>query len=270
MRSFLVSLILMLALGVPSNAGGDDSAGHPAPPEAKTADQLRWEEMIPSHTTEQPALRYVQEDPALPRVLLIGDSISVGYTTRTQDALRGKANVWRVPRNAGSTAIGLEHIDQWLAWRAEWDVIHFNFGLHDLVRDAGGSVDLSGPNRIPAEEYAANLERIVERLQATGAELVFATTTPVPEGAAGRVAGDELRYNEAAEAVMRRHGIHINDLHGYIEPHLDIAQRPANVHFNAEGNDLFAARVSAEILSALERRRGGGEADVPSTRPAER
>ena len=63
---------------------------------------------------------------ALPRVLLIGDSISMGYTEPTRKLLQGKANVVRIPVNGGPTTTGLENLEKWLG--AEWwDVIHFNW-----------------------------------------------------------------------------------------------------------------------------------------------
>ncbi len=92
----------------------------------------------PARGDKNPAFAKVADDPALPRVLLIGDSISIGYTLPTRDALKGKANVHRPPANCGPTPRGVEHLDAWLG-DGKWNVIHFNFGLHDLkyVNDAG-------------------------------------------------------------------------------------------------------------------------------------
>ena len=79
----------------------------------------------------QPALEPIQDVPNLPRVLLIGDSISIGYTIPTRELLAGKANLHRIPANGGPTINGLKSLDAWLG-NAKWDVIHFNWGLHDL------------------------------------------------------------------------------------------------------------------------------------------
>ena len=68
----------------------------------------------------------------LPHVLLIGDSISIGYMQATRKQLAGEANVWRPPTNCGPSTKGLESLEAWLGDR-KWDVIHFNFGLHDLT-----------------------------------------------------------------------------------------------------------------------------------------
>ena len=73
----------------------------------------------------------VTDDPKLPRVLLIGDSISIGYTLPTREFLKGKANLHRIPTNGGPTTRGLASIDAWIG-ESKWDVIHFNWGLHDL------------------------------------------------------------------------------------------------------------------------------------------
>ena len=60
------------------------------------------------------AFAEVKDDPALPRVLLIGDSIWKRYALPTRSLLQGKANVHRIPVNGGPTIIGLENLDRWL------------------------------------------------------------------------------------------------------------------------------------------------------------
>ena len=77
-----------------------------------------------------PVFQQIEDDPTLPRVLLIGDSISIGYTLPVRELLKGKANLHRPPTNCSSTASGLKNLDAWLG-QGKWDVIHFNFGLHD-------------------------------------------------------------------------------------------------------------------------------------------
>jgi len=141
----------------------------------------------------------VQDKPGLPRVLLIGDSISIGYTLPVRKLLAGKANVHRAPTNCGPTTRGLAQLDKWLG-NGKWNVIHFNWGLHDLkyMDDRGRLVPVEkGHQQVPIEQYAKNLEELVKRLKKTGAKLIWASTTPVPEGATGRVKGDEVRYNAA-------------------------------------------------------------------------
>ncbi len=132
--------------------------------------------------------------PDLPRVLLIGDSISIGYTLPVRELLRGKANVHRIPTNGGPTMRGLESIGQWLG-DGHWDVIHFNWGLHDLKL-------IDGKHQVPIEDYEKNLAGLAKTLEATGAKLIWCSTTPVPEGAAGRQTADVVEYNAMARKIM--------------------------------------------------------------------
>lgn len=77
-----------------------------------------------------PGLAQIKDQPGLPRVLLIGDSISIGYTLPTRERLRGIANVHRIPTNGTASDRGLVMLDRWLATGGtdkRWDVIHFVF-----------------------------------------------------------------------------------------------------------------------------------------------
>jgi acyl-CoA thioesterase-1 len=113
----------------------------------------------------------IVDDPALPRVLLIGDSISIGYTLPVRELLKGKANVHRPPTNCGPTTKGIESIDDWLG-DGNWDVIHFNWGLHDLKFPPPTSPDKGDDNAVPIKEYRQNLSTLVRRMKETGATLV--------------------------------------------------------------------------------------------------
>lgn len=204
-----------------------------------------------------PVFAPIKDDPSLPRVLLIGDSISIGYTLPVRKLLTGKVNVHRVPTNARHTGIGLENIHKWLG-DGHWDVIHFNWGLHDLcyrsadARTPGRKDKVNGRLDLTFEEYQQNLRKLVRILKATGAELIWADTTPVPEGEPGRFKGDEIKYNKAAEIIMKENGVMINDLYAHAMPKLSKIQQPnGNVHFTAEGSNYLAEQVAANILKAL-------------------
>ena len=182
---------------------------------------------------------YVADDPQLPRVILIGDSVSRGYTVATRKALAGKANVHRAPANCGPTATALKKLDVWLG-KGNWDIIHFNFGIHD--------------RRTPPADYEARLETIIERLKKTGATLIWASTTPVPadwkEGPSIKTAIEER--NVIAEQVMKKHGIKIDDLFTFITPRLSETQNPGDVHFKEKGYDLLGSQVARSISETLD------------------
>lgn len=218
--------------------------------EEKSKAQLEWESLIGARALKDPAFAYVEDDPNLPRVLLIGDSISIGYTKYVREMLAGKANLHRIPENGGNTQRGIDNLDAWLRGET-WDVIHVNWGLHDIKRLRGGKLDASADRAIDPEQYRNNLTQLITRLKATKAEIVWCITTPVPEGSAGRIPGDEALYNTIAREVMTKHHVPINDLHGYIEPDLDTYQLKANVHFTREGSEHLAIHVTKHINKAL-------------------
>jgi acyl-CoA thioesterase-1 len=195
---------------------------------------------------QSPAFAPVADQPGLPRVLLIGDSISIGYTVPVQRALAGKANVHRIPENGADTTNGLNKIESWLG-DSHWDVIHFNWGLHDL------KVTPEGGRQVPIDAYEKNLVALVARLKTTRAHLIWATTTPVPEGKQNppREASDLPRYNAAARRVMESQGVIIDDLYAAALPRLAEIQMPGNVHFNNAGWDELGTRVSAAIEAVL-------------------
>ncbi len=200
-----------------------------------------------------PALADVPDQAGLPRVLLIGDSISIGYTLSVRAHLAGRANVHRPGENCGPTVLGLARLDSWLG-SGPWAVIHFNFGLHDLkYLDEHGTYVPPDRGRVVAtpEQYAQNLRAIVTRLRRTGARLIFATTTPVPAGALGRVEGSEQAYNAAALRVMQELGVTVNDLGGYARAHQAEIQSPHDVHYTPAGYTALSNLVANAIEKSL-------------------
>ena len=194
----------------------------------------------------------------LPNVLIIGDSISMGYNKPVTERLQGKANVIHNPGNAQHSAYGLANLDAWLG-DTTWDVIHFNHGLHDLkyVNDQGKNTTSKedGHIQIPLDQYEKNMEAIVVRLKQTGARLIFATTTPFPKRVSGplRETLDAARYNLAALNVMKRHGVRVNDLYDLVQRCPDALLQPRNVHFTKEGSRFLAEAVAREVLEAMAR-----------------
>jgi len=204
-----------------------------------------------------PSLVKIEDVPGLPRVLLIGDSISMGYTVAVRDLLKDKANVHRIPTNGGPTTNGIKNIKAWLG-DSKWDVIHFNWGLHDLkfIKDnpsKRADPKAAGSHRqVSLEDYEKNLRELVATMKTTGAKLIWCSTTPVLEGSDGRIAGDELKYNEAAARVMKEAGIPTNDLHAHAKAKITEVQLPnGNVHFTGDGSKYLAEKVAAEIEKAL-------------------
>ena len=203
---------------------------------------------VDAQKNKDPVFDEIQDDPALPRVLLIGDSVSVGYTLSTREMLQGTANVHRIPANGCSTIKGWDNINNWIG-NKKWDVIHFNWGLHDLKY-----LD-NGKHNVPLEDYELMLERLVKRLKQTEAALIWCSTTPVPEGIVNprRDPADVVRYNQAALKIMKKHGVQVNDLYGFALPLVKDIQRPVNVHFTDDGSKQLADQVVKHIKDVLKK-----------------
>lgn len=210
-------------------------------------DVVRAQRPEPGAVKPDPAFAPIEDVARLPRVLIIGDSISIGYTAPLRELLKGRANVHRIPANGAATIHGLQSIDQWLG-SSQWDVIHFNWGLHDL------KLMTEGKHQVELDEYARNLESLIARLKKTGAKLIWASTTPVPSGKLNpaRNSADVPVYNAAAAEIMTREGVAIDDLYTAIFPHVSDLQMLENVHFKPVGYRYLAERVAQSVGSALQ------------------
>lgn len=194
----------------------------------------------------------------LPRVLILGDSISIGYTPFVKAGLKDVAEVIRPAENCSGTTHGVAQLDKWLALgNGKWDVIHFNFGLHDLKRviaaTGAASRNPEDPRQAELPRYETQLTAITDRLKKTGARLIYAATTPVPAAKLNphRDPEDVLRYNAVAARVMKERGVSVNDLYAFALPRLSEIQRPMNVHFTDAGSQALAGEVVSAIKKAL-------------------
>ena len=195
----------------------------------------------------------------LPKALLIGDSISLGYTPHVVAALKDKVEVKHHRGNAQHTGTGLKMLDRWIG-ETEWDVIHFNWGLWDLCyrhpqsKVQGRRDKERGTLTTSLELYEKNLDQLAARLKKTNAKLIWAHTSTVPKGEAGRKVGDDDKYNEAAARVMKKHGIEINDLNALTDSFpAELFIRPGDVHFKTEGSKKLGQAVAVKIMEALGR-----------------
>lgn len=106
-----------------------------------------------------------------------------------------------------------------------WDVIHFNWGLHDLkFVDGEGRLTDAGKGRhfTPVDQYKQNLDKLVSRLTTTGAKV-----------------------------IMSQPGITINDPYAWVLPRLKGIQLPQNVHVSKEGSRRLEDQVARAILERL-------------------
>lgn len=220
-------------------------------PQLLYINETLWYNSIDNYFKGHKAFDFQTRNENLPNVLIIGNSISVGYTTFVRKALEGKCNVYRIPTNGGDTKKCLNDFDKWMGDN-NWDIIHFNFGLHDLKRIVDNKLNSEGQQVNSPKEYQNNLEKIVLLLEEkTDAKLIWATTSVVPEGAEGRIKGDEITYNKIANKIMKKHHVPIDDQYILTVNHPE-DQLFQNVHFKASGVKRQGDQAAAIILKVLE------------------
>jgi acyl-CoA thioesterase-1 len=203
------------------------------------------------------------DDPKLPRVLVVGDSISMNYHEAAKNALTGVANYHRIEGNSFSTVFGVANMELWLGDYKQpgqhWDVIQFNHGLHDLKQTYDAATDTWGDYAVSLEDYKRNLEREIAIMQQTGAKLIWCSTTPVPNSNKGQYArrkGAAAVFNQAAMEVMRKHPeIQVNDLYQVVagSPVFDDWRKGNDVHFRPAEQAVLGEAVAAAVRKALKK-----------------
>ena len=187
------------------------------------------------------------------QVVLIGDSIRMGYQPVVVAALRGVAEVWGPKANGGDSSNVLAHLDEWAIERKP-DIVHANAGLHDIKRPFGAK-----QNQVPIERYRENLEAVFRRVtEETEAILIWAKTTPVNERwhhqrkGFDRFEADVEAYNGVALDLARAMGVPLDDLtRAALEAGRDTVLNEDGVHFTPRGYNLLGKAVADCIRACL-------------------
>lgn len=178
----------------------------------------------------------------LPRVLLVGDSITRGYFSEVEKRLAGKANCARLTTSKCVSDPSFIDEVQLLLKHYQFDVIHFNNGLHGW-----GYTE---------EQYAAGLAQTIDAIRkgAGTAQLIWATTTPM------RLGSDLQQFHERTERVqvrnrlaaeiMQAREIPTDDLYGLVAEHADWYSSDG-VHFNTAGKEAQGQHVAESVATHL-------------------
>jgi hypothetical protein len=200
-----------------------------------------------------------KDNPDLPNVLIIGDSISIGYTIAVRKFLDGKADVFRPGANCMYSGHGAQSMKAWVANR-KWDVIHFNFGIWDthylhngkliMPNNLGNYKTADLKRRYSHQQYIKNLEKVLKVVKRTKAKLIWASTTPFVSY------GEDTKEflaenNKLAAQLMQDNDVVINDLYALALPNLKQWQLKDGCHFNPEGYTGLATQVAAKILAEI-------------------
>lgn len=245
-----------------------------APSASVARDDVAW--MLQTNLLERSV---AATEARLPNVLILGDSISMGYTPFVRRRLKGVANVSRPQCNCAATQFYLREKNGMRDWVGtnRWDVITVNCGAWDICYMKGNLVGtdhywgadaelaklpplqrgtaIRGRGfhvRTPILEYMANLRKILTYLKSTGATVIFPLSTPCPAYQYDDRCGLFRVYNEVAAAVCAELEVKTVDLYAVGERNYD--KQPDGAHYDDAGNDALAAAVSAAIQSALQKR----------------
>ena len=189
------------------------------------------------------------------KIILIGDSIRMGYDKYVKEALDGVAEVYYPTENCKFAEYVLRFAHEWKSngqWPADADLVHWNAGLWDCL-ELFEDEPLS-----PIEFYSNLVSRIHKRLRMLfpTAKIVFATSTAVIEKMASkdfkRHNSTIMKYNEAAKAALADKDCTINDLWEITascppEYHSDFVH-----YYTKEGTEMIGNRVLSVICGELE------------------
>lgn len=184
------------------------------------------------------------------KVLLLGDSIRLGYCNYVKEELKEVAEVYFPEENCRNTQYTFVSLSNWLNLAGDpqdVSVVHWNNGHWDVAHWRGEDISLNTP-----EQYADMLERIYKQLSTCfpKAKIIFALTTPMnPDGSIGLNPRSNIeieRYNAVAREVMNRLHVPVNDLYSLMK------DKPSSfyadyAHFTEEGFQLVGKKVAQVI-----------------------
>lgn len=176
----------------------------------------------------------IQENPNLPSVYVIGDSISLHYGPYLEkyiagsflyDRKSGEAEAMLnlddpTGANGGDSSMVLRFLEAKLADpHFAPDAILLNCGLHDI------KVDLASHQiQIPLDSYRTNLEKIIFIIRTRQLRPIWIRTTPVVDAVHNRgerkfhrFSKDNLAYNAVADEIMAHDRVPMIDLHSFTQ-----------------------------------------------------
>ena len=177
------------------------------------------------------------------KVLILGDSISMGYREYVKEALQGRADVVYSEGNGCFSKWALWMVNNWIRTNGAPDIVHWNSGIWDMMNEP----PLEG-NFSTLEEYSHNLSCIIQVLRTAGVnDIIFATTTyPDPEKE-GLNEGTVSRYNACACSLMERERIPVNDLGSLVRENIADYICDDHLHLTDAGYRACAKKVTEAV-----------------------
>lgn len=192
------------------------------------------------------------------KVLLLGDSIRMGYDEYVKELLQDKCEVYYDENDNGRfAAYTLWQANQFFKNYGKFDVVHWNNGYWDMNVEAPMTEAMH-----PVDEYVHFLKRIIKEIRRNGAEIIFATTTPILKSGASldnTGTGMEIsynndwvtKYNEAAKNLMAEESVTVNDLYGLTLKGKNYYKCDDMLHLTEEGYRVCAKQAAKLIEEKL-------------------
>jgi lysophospholipase L1-like esterase len=196
------------------------------------------------------------------KVLLLGDSIRMGYDSYIKELLKDRCEVYYDENDNGRfAAYTLWQANQFFKNVGAFDVVHWNNGYWDMNVEAP-MVDAMHP----VAEYVHFLKRIIDEIRRNGAEIIFATTTPILQsGSALDNTGTGMKinynndwvikYNNAAKKLMAEQNITVNDLYTLMFQDKNLYKCDDLLHLTEEGYKVCAQQAAKLIQEKLSLRK---------------
>lgn len=192
------------------------------------------------------------------KVLLLGDSIRMGYDDYVKKFLKGKCEVYYDAEDNGRFA-------SYTLWQAnqffrtdKFDVVHWNNGYWDMNVEAPMTEAMH-----PVDEYVHYLKRIIKEIRRNGAEIIYATCAPIGDAGSSKdnsgtrqvIFYDNdsvIKYNDAAKKLMAEENITVNDLYSVLyNKEKNFYKCEDHLHLTEEGYRLCAENAAKLILEKI-------------------
>lgn len=180
-------------------------------------------------------------------VLILGDSISMGYREYVKEALQGRAEVVYNEGNGCFSKWALWMANNWIRTNGAPDIVHWNSGIWDMMDEPPLQGRFS-----TVEEYSHNLSCMIQVLRTAGVQdIIFATTTYPHPKKEGLDAATVAEYNARACELMEREGVAIDDLGSVVREKIEEYVCEDYLHLTEKGYRACAEKVTEAIESFL-------------------
>ncbi len=191
------------------------------------------------------------------RLLLMGDSIRLGYQEKVKELLKDECEVIFENDNSRFIQYHYWQLNQLLRHNEPFDMVHFNSGYWDMNIESPMKEALN-----PLPEYVAGLRKVVELIRSQGAIPIFANTVPIFQDGKGSdtiitnatfTYKNEwvLAYNHAAEILMNELHVTINDLYSTMLNGPRYYKCDDRLHLTEEGSQECAVKIAQKIRNLL-------------------